>query len=174
MKLKRILLGGAWVVIGLMAVGRAEAALDMALNIPGIPGDSTVPGFENQINVLAWSWGANNTGTCQGPGQPNLQDLAVTKYLDLASTPLAGALKNGTVLTSATLTIKSAGTSQLTETIALSNVRVSSYSTGGSGGEDRLTENVTFNFSQAVITYYCVGGKGGPCNAVTVTVPGCP
>jgi type VI secretion system secreted protein Hcp len=174
MKLKRSLLGGVWVVMCLLAVGRAEAALDMALNIPGIPGDSTVPGFEGQINVLAWSWGASNNGTCQGPGQANLQDLSLTKYLDIASTPLASALRNGTVLTSATLTIKSAGTAQLTETIALSNVRVSSYSTGGSGGEDRLTENVTFNFSQAVITYYCVGGKGGACNAVTITAPGCP
>ena len=174
MKLRRSLLRGAWIAMCLLVVGRAEAALDLVLNIPGIPGDSTIPGYENQIKVLAWSWGASNSGTCSGPGQINVQDLALTKYFDLASTPLVAALKNGTVLTSATLTILTAGTGERSETIAMSNVKISSYSSGGSGGEDRLTENVTFGFSQAVITYYCVGGKGSPCNAVTVTVAGCP
>ena len=83
-------------------------------------------------------------------------------------------MRNGTVLTSATLTIQNAGTGQVSETIVLSNVKVSSYSAGGSGGEDRLTENVSFNFSQAVITYFYVGGKGNTSNSVTITAPGCP
>ena len=174
MKLRHSLLRGALIVMCVLAVGRAEAALDMVLSIPGIPGDSTLPGYENQITVLAWSWGASNSGTCQIPGLVSLQDLSLTKYTDIASTLLVAALKNNTVLPSATLTILPAGTGQPSERIALSSVKVTSYSTGGSGGEDRLTENLSFNFSQAVITYYCVGGKGSPCNAVTVTAAGCP
>lgn len=170
---RRILLLSALTVMCMLAVGRAEAALDMVLNIPGIPGDSTLPGYENQITVLAWSWGASNAGTCQFPGSLNLQDLSLTKYTDLATNPLIAALANGTVLPSATLTILPAGTGQPSERIALSAVRVSSVSTGGSGGETRLTENVSLFFSQAVITYYCVGGKGSVCNSVTVTAAGC-
>ncbi len=174
MKLRRILLRGALIVMCMLAVGRAEAAMDMVLSIPGIPGDSTLPGYENQISVLSWSWGASSSGTFCGPGAVNLQDLSLTKYVDIASTPLVAALKNGTVLPSATLTILPAGTGQPSERIALSSVKITSYSSGGSGGEARLTENVTLNFSQAVITYYCVGGKGTPCNSVTITAAGCP
>ncbi len=171
----RILLLGALIVMSLSAVGRAEAAMDMVLNIPGIPGDSTLPGYENQIKVLAWSWGASNAASCSFPtGKLSLQDLSFTKYFDVASTVLLTRMKDTTVIPSATLTMVPVGTSAPSETIALSNIIVSSVSTGGSGGEDRLTENVSFNFSQAVITYYCVGGKGAPCNSVTVTVAGCP
>lgn len=175
MTIRRVLLRGALIVMCMSAVGRAEAALDMVLNIPGIPGDSVVPGYEGQITVLAWSWGASSSATTCGPGSTiSLQDLNVTKYLDVATNPLTAALKNSTVLPSATLTILPAGGGQPTQTIALSAFRVTSYSTGGSGGESRLTDNVSFNFSQAVITYYFVDGKGGnTSNSVTVTA-GCP
>ena len=37
--------------------------------------------------------------------------------------------------------------------IELSDCLVSSYSTGGSGGEDRLTENVTLNFAVVKVDY---------------------
>ena len=38
---------------------------------------------------------------------------------------------------------------------------VTSVSTGGSGGEDRLTENVTLNFEQIHFTYWTQDDKGG-------------
>lgn len=174
MKLKRILLRGALIVMCLLAVGRAEAAVDMFLSIPGIPGDATAPGYENQIVVLAWSWGASNPSTYCGNGQANLQDLAITKYTDIATTLLVAALKNNTVLPTVSLTVLPTDTGQPSERIALSNVKVTSFATGGSGGETRLTESLTFNFSQAVITYYCVGGKGTVCNTATITASPCP
>ena len=97
MKLRHILLRGALIVMCMLAVGRAEAASDMVLNIPGIPGDSTLPGYENQITVLAWSWGASNSGTCQIPGLVSLQDLSLTKYTDIASTLLVAAWSTPTI-----------------------------------------------------------------------------
>ena len=48
-------------------------------------------------------------------------------------------------------------------TINLTEVMVTSVSTGGSGGEDRLTENVTLNFSKVKVEYkeqLKSGGKG--------------
>ena len=38
-------------------------------------------------------------------------------------------------------------------TITLEKLLVSSLSTGGSGGEDRLTENVTLNFAKVKVDY---------------------
>ena len=35
----------------------------------------------------------------------------------------------------------------------MTEVLVTSVSTGGSGGEDRLTENVTFNFAEVKVDY---------------------
>ena len=35
----------------------------------------------------------------------------------------------------------------------MKKVLVTSVSTGGSGGEDRLTENVTLNFAQVMVNY---------------------
>ena len=38
-------------------------------------------------------------------------------------------------------------------TITMTDVLVTSVSTGGSGGEDRLTENVTLNFAKVKVDY---------------------
>jgi type VI secretion system secreted protein Hcp len=58
----------------------------------------------------------------------------------------------------ARLTVRSAGDSSGQEpleylVINMKNVLVTSVSTGGSGGEDRLTENVTLNFSEVEWNY---------------------
>jgi type VI secretion system secreted protein Hcp len=37
--------------------------------------------------------------------------------------------------------------------VIMSEVMVTSVSTGGSGGEDRLTENVTLNFARVKVQY---------------------
>ncbi|MFU1922865.1 type VI secretion system receptor/chaperone Hcp, partial [Klebsiella pneumoniae] len=68
----------------------------------------------------------------------------------------------------AKLTIRKAGGENQVEylIITLKEVLVSSVSTGGSGGEDRLTENVTLNFAQVQVDYQpqkADGAKdGGP------------
>ena len=38
---------------------------------------------------------------------------------------------------------------------------ITSYSTGGSGGEDRLTENVTLNFAKVKVEYTEQTATGG-------------
>jgi type VI secretion system secreted protein Hcp len=51
--------------------------------------------------------------------------------------------------------------------IDIEEVLVSSYSTGGSGGEDRLTENIALNFAKVKVAYWTQnkeGGKGDPFN----------
>jgi type VI secretion system secreted protein Hcp len=42
---------------------------------------------------------------------------------------------------------------------------VTNLSTGGSGGEDKLTENVTLNFGEVTYSYFLQDAKGGTSSA---------
>jgi type VI secretion system secreted protein Hcp len=63
--------------------------------------------------------------------------------------------------------VRKAGTKPLEYlTIKLEGVLISSISTGGSGGEDRLTENVTLNFAKYEVDYVPQNKDGTPGSAV--------
>lgn len=111
------------------------------------------------IDVLAWSWGISNSGsshigTGSGSGKANFQDISFTKYVDLASTKLMNSCSTGAHIKDAKLVIRKAGGKQLEYMLLeMSDCLISSYSTGGSGGEDRLTENVSLNFAKIAVDY---------------------
>ncbi|HYG34735.1 MAG TPA: type VI secretion system tube protein Hcp [Clostridia bacterium] len=109
-----------------------------------------------EIDVLAWSWGLANAGSSQPgtAGKVNVQDLSFTKWVDKASPKLMLGVCNGKHFPEAVLTLRKAGDRPFEFLkITLSEVVVSSVSTGGSGGEDRLTENVTLRFSKVKVEY---------------------
>ena len=138
-------------------------AVDMMLNIKTIPGESKIAGFEKQIDVLAWSWGASQSGSFHhggggGSGKANFQDISLTKWMDIASPVFLMHVSNGEHIPEATLTIRKAGGKVGADAlpylvITMKKIIVSSVSTGGSGGEDRLTENVSFNFADVSVAY---------------------
>ena len=144
-------------------------AVDMFLKLGDIKGESQDSKYKDAIDVLAWSWGASNSGTAHlgggsGAGKVNVQDISFTKYIDKGSPDILLATCNGKHVTEATLICRKAGEKPVEYlTITLKDVLISSYSTGGSGGEDRLTENVTLNFSQFKFQYIeqtPTGGEG--------------
>lgn len=139
------------------------AALDMFLKLDQIPGESIVKGHANEIDVLAFSWGVSNPATISSAGgglssgKPSFQELSLTKYVDLASPQLMTAAATGKHIASATFTVmKNTSTGGLGNyyTVTLTEVLVTSLSTGGSGGEDRMTENITLNYAKIKIDYY--------------------
>ena len=68
----------------------------------------------------------------------------------------------GQVVPTATLVVRKAGAIPVEYlTLTMKNVTVSGYSTGGSGGEDRLTENVTLHFESLEGKYQRQDAKGG-------------
>jgi type VI secretion system secreted protein Hcp len=142
-------------------------AVDMFLKIEGIKGESKDSKHKGEIDVLAWSWGLSNSGTFHtggggGAGKANVQDLSFTKYIDSGSADLQLACANGKHFPKATLVVRKAGETPLEYVIIeLTELLVSSVSTGGSGGEDRLTENVTLNFEEVHFTYWTQDDKGG-------------
>ena len=144
-------------------------ALDMYINMGAtIKGESRdkVQGPAGDIDVLAWSWGMSQSGSTHsggggGAGKANFQDLSFTKYMDSASNALMAALAKGSHIAKCTLMVRKAGEGQNKYIfITMEEVIVTSLSTGGSGGEDRLTENVTLNFGKVTFAYTPQDSKG--------------
>jgi len=141
-------------------------AVDAFLKLGPLKGDSQVKGYENQMQLLAWSWGMSQSGTTHlgtggGAGKVNVQDLSFTKYVDSASAPLVLACCKGTHYDDATLTLRKAGGDPLPYLIiTLGEIIVTSVTTGGSGGEDQQTENVTLNFAAFKYSYQPQDNKG--------------
>jgi type VI secretion system secreted protein Hcp len=143
-------------------------AVDMFLDIEGeISGESQDKVHTKEIDVLAWSWGVSQSGSFHvgsggGAGKANFQDISVTKWIDKSSPVLMLYCANGDHFPSAKLTVRKAGKNPLEYlTISMKKVLITSVSTGGSGGEDRLTENVTLNFAQVLVKYIEQTPEGG-------------
>lgn len=134
-------------------------AVDMFIKLGDIKGESQDKVHKDEIDVLAWSWGMSNSGTTHiggggGSGKVNVQDISFTKYVDSASNALIMHCCEGKHIASASLVCRKAGGTPLEYIkIDLEEVVVSAVSTGGSGGEDRLTENVTLNFAKFKYAY---------------------
>jgi type VI secretion system secreted protein Hcp len=147
-------------------------SVDMFIKIGSLKGESVDKAHKDEIDVLAWSWGTSQSGTMHmgtggGAGKVSVQDLSFTKYIDKASPALLDACCSGKPFPDATLIVRKAGGDPLEYvTIVLGSVLISSVSTGGSGGEDRLTENVTLNFATVKVTYKGQKADGTPDAAV--------
>ena len=148
------------------SVLKGPPELKMYLQVDGISGEVKDTGFENAIEILAYSWGASQSGSVVGPGsgvgKANLQDVSLTKFYDTSTPPLLLALFKGTHLPKATLTLVRTvnGAPDKFLTIVLTELIVTSVSTGGSIGQaaDTLTENITLNFAKIKITYKAADG----------------
>jgi type VI secretion system secreted protein Hcp len=134
-------------------------AVDMFLKLDDIKGEAHDAKHKDEIDVLSWSWGVSQSGTTHaggggGAGKANFQDLTVTKWVDLASPKLLSAASTGKHLKEALLTVRKAGDKPLEYLkITLTDCLISSVSTGGSGGDDRLTENIGINFAKVKFEY---------------------
>jgi len=134
-------------------------AVDIFLKLDGIKGEALDATHKNEIDILSWSWGMTQSGTTHvggggGGGKVAVQDLHVTKYVDKSSPTLMLFCANGKHIASGQLTVRKAGEHPLEYLkVELKEILVTSLTTGGSGSEDRFTENVSLNFAQFHTTY---------------------
>lgn len=136
-------------------------AVDMFLKIEGpeIKGEALDDKHKDEIDVLTWSWNLSNSGNAQtgggaGAGKVNVGNLSVTKFADKATTELFLSTCNGQHHETVTLVVRKAGTNPVEYIkITMSEVLVTSLSTGGSGSQDRLTENIALNFAKVKVEY---------------------
>jgi len=132
--------------------------LYLSNNIKGESQDTT---HADKIDVLSWSWGCTQSGTTHmgsggGGGKVNIQDIAISKYVDLASNDLIKRCCSGEHIDEGELIVRKSGGSAPVEyfKIKFENIMISSYQTGGSkDGLDRITENLMLNFRKFEITY---------------------
>lgn len=143
-------------------------AVDMFLKLEGIDGESVDATHADSINIISWNWGASQSGTTHmgaggGAGKSSFQDISITKYVDKSSHALLKHLAKGTHINEGTLTVRKAGDSPL-EYIVLIMTKciITSISTGGAGGEDRLSENITINFEEFEFKYTPQKDDGSP------------
>jgi len=134
-------------------------AVDMFMRVGDVKGESLDKSHKDEIDVLAWSWGLSQSGTMHsggggGAGKASIQDLSFTKYIDKASPNLMYACCSGKHYKDAVMTVRKAGENPIEYVkFTMQKVIVTSMSTGGSGGEDRLTENCTLNFATVKVEY---------------------
>jgi type VI secretion system secreted protein Hcp len=145
-----------------------NAAVDMFLKIPDIKGESQDAEHKDWIDVLSWSWGLSKDSR----GKVCVQDLSLFKYLDSSTPDLIQSMPADTTFRTADLEVwQGRERGRLVLRMLLNGVSVSSVSTGGSGGEDRLTENISLNFSELEGTYTVLRDDGGPGEELEFTVP---
>ena len=141
-------------------------SIDAFLKLDGVKGESVIKGHAGEIDVLAWSWGLSQSGTTHmgtggGAGKVSVQDLSFTHSVDSSTPNLMQACCNGKHFKEALLTVRKAGEVPVEYLkVTMKDLIVTSVSTGGSGGEDRLTENVTLNFAEVKVQYTPQDEKG--------------
>lgn len=149
-------------------------AVDMFLNMGDkIKGETKddAQSKKNDIDILAWSWGMSQSGSFHtggggGAGKVNVQDISVTKFIDTASTPLMLHCSQGSHIDKCVLLCRKAGEgAQKYLEITMEKCIITSVSTGGSGGEDRLTENISINFAKVKVEYFKQDDKGKTASA---------
>ena len=136
------------------------AAFDAFLKIEGIDGESQDSKHKNEIAVESFSWGETQTGTHGGSGgggagKVSMQDFHFVMKVNKASPKLMLYCAMGTHIKKAVMTVRKAGGAQEEfYIITMSDLLVSSYQTGGSGGGDVIPmDQCSLNFSKIEYEY---------------------
>ena len=136
------------------------AAVDYFLKIEGVEGESQDSTHRGEIQLSSWGWGATNTGTMQaggggGGGKAAMQDFYFSMPVNKATPKLVQKLASGEHIKQAVLTCRKAGKKpQEYLKITFEDIIVSSYSTGGSEGEDAIPdERISLNFAKIRFEY---------------------
>jgi len=138
------------------------------LKYGALKGSANTKGFEGWIDVDSFSWGvqrhmasAHRGGANREAGEVAIQDITLSKRMDVSSNPLLGEAWGGKLNTKVTIkfttnTAKGVGDFLIYE---LENTGISHYGIsahgqgGGSGGDLMPTETLTLNFAKISVTY---------------------
>lgn len=139
------------------------AEADFYLQIDGIEGESESKGFEKQMQIESWSFGASNGGSASigtglGTGKVALQDFHFVIQNGKASGQLFLNVCKGKHVPKAVLTCRKTGGNGTPYTylkFTFEDVVLSSFNTGGSNGSGSLPmEQVSFNFTKLTHEYF--------------------
>jgi type VI secretion system secreted protein Hcp len=136
------------------------AQVDYFLDIDGIQGESHDSQKKNQIELVQWSWSAEQTGSSSygsggGAGRVHMHDFHFVMKSNKASPKLMLACATGKHIAKATLTCRKAGGGQKDFLkYTFEKLLISSYQTGGQGSSDVIPlDSISFNFAKISIEY---------------------
>ncbi len=144
-------------------------AFDAYLKLDGIEGEATRKGFERQIFLDSFSWGAHNPsspiqhGGSSG-GHVEISRFTVSKKTDKSSPKLFGSCCKGTHFKEATVTLlKHAGGTYVEylkyhfNDLMVGDIQ---WSGAANGSDDTPQETVGFSFGKVEISYTTQTAKG--------------
>lgn len=136
------------------------AAVDYFLKLTGIEGESKDDKHKNEIELESWSWGEQQTGTGHsggghGAGKVAGGDFHFTMKINKASPKLFVACANGEHIKDGLVIARKAGKGQQEFLkVKFTDLLVSSYQTGGSGGSDIIpVDQISINFAKMEMEY---------------------
>lgn len=167
------------VVIAFAMVPTAASAADaLFMLVPGIPGSSVASGHAGWIEILAFSAGVTAPASSTNPAPvrqptPNPCQIAVSKFLDIASPRLWVATATGQILNNVDIqVVQATGASAppfVVYDILLTNVQLTSVSEGGSAGAGLPSENVALKATTATLTFTPQNADGTTGTPVTTS-----
>jgi type VI secretion system secreted protein Hcp len=131
---------------------------EMFIKIGDVKGEARGKGHEEEIDVLSWSWGVQQSGSMHvggggGAGKVNVQDLVITKRIDKSSPVLMLHSCKGTHIPEALLSVRKAGGKQDDYlTIKMEKVLLTSVAPSGTEADDGI-EQVALNFEKVSYDY---------------------
>jgi type VI secretion system secreted protein Hcp len=134
------------------------ATVDYFLKIDGIEGESRDDKHKDEIEIESFSWGETQTGSFAvgggaGAGKVSMQDFYFTMLVNKASPALFLACAQGDHIKNAILTCRKAGKKPVEFLkFTLSNVLISSFQIGGTGGVVP-TDQISLNFAKIEVEY---------------------
>jgi type VI secretion system secreted protein Hcp len=134
-------------------------AVDIFAKIGDIKGESLDSKHKDEIEVLSWSWGVQQSGTMAhggggGEGKASFHDFNFTHHVDKASPVLLKACATGEHIKEATITVRKAGKGQQEFLVVKFNdVIITSVNPSGSGDSAATAESVAMQCSKVDLEY---------------------
>lgn len=147
-------------------------AFDAFLKIDGIAGDSTDATHKGEIQVLGFQEGLSNPGARgsatggAGAGKVTFQDFQFTAPVNSATPKLLLACASGQHINGAILTVRKAGGKGPGGGVdflkyTLTDVFVSSVTTGGASGDEAIHEQFSLAFAKLQVSFQPENPTGG-------------
>lgn len=149
-------------------------ASDVFLKVDGIKGESTDVNHKDEIELLAWSWGASEVFIVSGGGgtvggKPKFADLVVTKYVDKTSPKLLRDCLIAAHIKDVVLTQRRAGAGKLNFlVITLKDALVASLNDVEADAAPLPVETVQFTFAKVIYEVIPQKSNGQPDTPVTL------
>jgi type VI secretion system secreted protein Hcp len=148
-------------------------AVDMFLKLDGIKGESHDSRHPDEIEILSFSWGMNQTGSFGGgggAGKVSVHDISVTKRIDASTPLLMKSCATGQHIKEGIITVRKAGEKPVEYLkIKLTDILISSVQMSGNAG-GTPSDAVSLDFKKAVFSVAPILATGGLGTPIFVTI----